>query len=482
MKKITGILTMCFISFVFTCSIEAGTFVSGSTGADGPFNPPTQVPVGTVVNGNNVIVPLPPTGVFNFTTVVIATGITATFQRNASNTPITILSTGDVNIDGTINISGQDGTGNTGNIGPLPGGKGGPGGFDGGYGGEPASTGVDAKLPGNGLGPGGGQGGSPNCTFSLAWYNGGGGGFGSDGMGLCYGYVPNGGNSYGSPTLLPLIGGSGGGGGDYGNYWSNPGGGGGGGGGAILIASSTAINITGSILANGGKGGTGGTNTGGGGSGGAVRLVANVISGNGSMQVVGGRVGPTYSNDGGVGRIRLEGYNVTLNSNNITNPIPSVSIPSLVFLPQVPTLLITKIAGNIVPASASGSYSAPDMTLPSSTTNPISIEIAGTNIPAGATVQISAFPQNGAPSSTTATLTGTDASSTGTGSLSISTTFPSIITAQTTFAIQTAMFYNGERIEKVKIASTIGRDSKVLYITKTGKEIPAATLLAGLMK
>lgn len=202
-----------------------------------------------------------------------------------------------------------------------------------------------------------------------------------------------------------------------------------------------------------------------------------MISGNGSVQVAGG--GSAGYNNGGVGRIRLEGYAAAL---NISNPSPSVSTPSFAFIPQVPKLLITKIAGNVVPASASGSYSAPDITLPSSTTNPISVEIAGTNIPIGSTVQIEAVPQNGASSSTTATLTGTDASSTCTASLSISTTYPSIITAQTTFAVQTAMFYGGERIEKVKIASTIGRDSKVIYITKTGKEIPAEILLAGLMK
>lgn len=486
MKKFIGILTMCFISFLFTFPIEAGTFVSGSTGADGPFNPPAQVPVNTVVDGNTVTVPLPPDGIFNFTTVDIPAGITVKFQKNASNTPVNILTTGDVNIAGTIDINGKDGApGNIGNIGPVPGGKGGPGGFDGGYGGEPESTGVAAKLPGNGIGPGGGKAGSTSCTLYACgnYYNAGGGaGFGSNGAGYCAysGGLNIGGVSYGSPTLLPLVGGSGGGGGYYGLTWSGYGGGGAGGGGAILIASSTKITITGSILANGGSVGLGAYN-GGGGSGGAIRLVSNVISGNGSLQAAGvaGSICDNY-NTGGVGRVRLEGYTVTLNN---SNPYPSVSTPSLVFLPQVPKILITKIAGNTVPASASGSYSAPDITLPSSTTNPISVEIAGTNIPVGSTVQIDAFPQNGAPSSTTATLTGTDASSTATASLSISTTYPSIITAQTTFTVQTAMFYDGEKINKVRVASSVDGKSEAVYLTESGKEIKAEKLiLAGLLK
>ncbi|KAF0144762.1 MAG: hypothetical protein FD156_1591 [Nitrospirae bacterium] len=77
-------------------------------------------------------------------------------------------------------------------------------------------------------------------------------------------------------------------------------------------------------------------------------------------------------------------------------------------------------------------------------------------------------------------LSGTDTSSTATASLTISTTEPSVITAQTTFTVQTAMFYDGEKIDKVRVASTMGKGSKVTYITESGKEIPAEKLRAKL--
>src|SRR5262245_14003597 len=68
----------------------AQTFTSGSTGADGAFNPPTGTTTLT----------LPPGGVFNFTTINIPAGATVRFTRNASNTPVTMLASGNVTIGG----------------------------------------------------------------------------------------------------------------------------------------------------------------------------------------------------------------------------------------------------------------------------------------------------------------------------------------------------------------------------------------------
>jgi hypothetical protein len=64
--------------------------------------------------------------------------------------------------------------------------------------------------------------------------------------------------------------------------------------------------------------------------------------------------------------------------------------------------------------------------------------------------------------------------------MNISTTEPSVITAQTTFTVQTAMFYDGEKIDKVRVASNMGKASEVTYITESGKEIPAEKLMAKL--
>src|SRR6266852_4459808 len=222
----------------------ASAFNSPSTGADGPFNP-------TV----NTTVALPPSGIFNYTSVNIPVGVTVKFLKNTTNTPIVILATGDVAIAGTLDVNGTasadvgaagDGAlGDDGNPG-----VGGPGGFDGGRGGPAGAS----NVGGNGLGPGGGTGGFTVATSNcgIAVWGGSGGGFVVAGgtISTCGGAFPAAGLAYGSSQLLPLIGGSGGGGGAGGT--AIPGSGGGGGGGAILIAASGTVNVAGSILANGG--------------------------------------------------------------------------------------------------------------------------------------------------------------------------------------------------------------------------------------
>jgi hypothetical protein len=93
------------------------SFSSGSTGADGAFAPTS-----------NVTVPLPPDGVLNYTTVDIPGGVTLTFKRNATNSPVILLASGDVTITGAVDVSGSAGVG-------FLAGAGGPGGFEGGWGG-----------------------------------------------------------------------------------------------------------------------------------------------------------------------------------------------------------------------------------------------------------------------------------------------------------------------------------------------------------
>ena len=75
------------LAILWAWPVSAQTFSSGSTGADGVFAPTASTTV-----------PLPPSGVFNFTTVTIPAGVTVTFARNAANTPVTILATGDVTV------------------------------------------------------------------------------------------------------------------------------------------------------------------------------------------------------------------------------------------------------------------------------------------------------------------------------------------------------------------------------------------------
>ncbi len=237
----------------------AEAFDSGSRGEDGDLE---------VASNALVVIPKRANGVFKYGTIRIHTGAQVRFERNDANTPIHLLATGDVLIEGTVNVSGEAG-------GTFDGGRGGPGGFDGGR------PGIAGKPPGAGYGPGGGNGGAGNGATEGA----GGGGYGTRSSA---GSAVNRGATYGTELLLPLLGGSGGGG--------QPDLGGGGGGGAILVASTTRIEIRslGRIVANGAQ-----TPGWGFGSGGAVRLVAPEVAGTGSVSAIG-------YNFAGDGRIRVD--------------------------------------------------------------------------------------------------------------------------------------------------------------------------------
>lgn len=462
------------LGLLWGTSSYAQTFNSGSTGADGAFNPPV-----------NTTLQLPPNGVFNFTTVDIPTGITVKFLRNSNNTPVTILATGNVTIAGTLEVSGASaaasgasGDGNLGDDGQP--GLGGPGGFNGGFGGIATAAGSHG---GTGLGPGGGGPGL-GLLANGSPCGGSGGGFSVAGGVSAIGCAVTAGPTYGTVASLPLIGGSGGGGGSGGTNFA--GSGGGGGGGAILIASSGTISVTGSILANGGSGGTNaGTGQGacgGGGSGGAIRLLANAIGGNGTISANGAAAfscvfTAAASGAGSVGRIRLEANSITRTA--ATTPPYTFSSPGNVFVTGNPTLQITSVAGVAAPANPTGSA---DITLPSSISNPVTVTLAASGIPIGTAITVFVTPVASNRSSVTSTaLTGTTAASTASASITLNSG-PSVISASATFTItQTAaldfpVFADGERVEKVRVAAALGGKSSVTYITASGREIPAESL------
>jgi hypothetical protein len=449
-----------FITIVAACFVWVSdrpahaAFSSGSTGADGALNPST-----------NTTLQVPPSGVFNFTTINIPSGVTVTFTPNASNSPVTILTTGDVSISGIIDVKGKAGViGNSGGLG----GAGGAGGFRGGSGSN--QSGVNG---GGGFGPGGGGGGTGISTAATVA---GGGSFGTAGG-------TNSGPTYGTTVLLPEVGGSGGGGGASGG--SGTGGGGGGGGGAILLASSGNITFTtgSQITADGGAGGAAvnvlnGGGGGGGGSGGAIRLIANTISGFSSVLARGGSgsfgaVSMTAAS-GGKGRIRIEAFTMSLSGT--IDPPASSGLPTVVALTNPPTLQITSVAGQSAPATPTGGSGGVDITLPTQT-GPVDIQVAGHQVPTGTTVTVTVLPETGAPVTATGTLSGTLDSST----TSVSLTLPSglsFITASATFSsggsasLESPFLIGEEPVEKVRVAAQYGGRSSITYITRSGKEIP----------
>ncbi|QKT03784.1 hypothetical protein HUS23_08110 [Ectothiorhodospiraceae bacterium 2226] len=459
--------------------LTASAFESGSTGADGAFNP-------TV----NTRLALPPGGVFNFTNVNIPADVTVTFEKNTTNTPVTWLVAGDVNIAGTVSVSGRwstaVGAAGDGNIGDdgLPG-EAGPGGFAGGRGGE-----IDPSFAGrggSGLGPGGGQGGRYYSAYGVP-SGGGGGGYGVAGARAAqlssHATQAAGGGAYGSELLLPLIGGSGGGGGMGGSLFHGSGGGGGGGG--LLIAASGTVTVSGRILAVGGNSGAaagaGVGGTGGAGSGGAIRIVATAITGNGVIDARGGQSGAQTSQsgvstsymrggNGGVGRVRLEAE--VFNRTAATTPPFSFSQPTAVFVAGLPSLRIHSVAGVEVPEFPTG-YA--DVTLPSDAPNPVTVAFATTGVPVGNTVRLTVTPAYG-PSTTVVSpaLTGSTDSATASVSVNIPDG-PSTLTAQTTYTViasvgdALAPFASGERVEQVRLATSSDGGSSITLITVSGKE------------
>ncbi|MEQ1749467.1 MAG: kelch repeat-containing protein [Prosthecobacter sp.] len=309
-------------------------------------------------------------GIWNFTTIEIPTGMTINFKKNAANTPVTWLATENVDIQGTLNVSGNSYTSSN-----TPGNeaKGGPGGYDGGLGGTNYQV-AGSYNGGPGSGPGGGLGGIDR------W---------GDGVGGTFT-----GNSY----LIPLVGGSGGGG--SASRPSSNGLNAGAGGGAILIASSRDINVSGAIQAEGGDN-TATTDSGsppvgrdttlasGSGSGGAIRLVADRVLGSGQLLVDRGN-----NSWGGVstatnGKIRIEGYfrGILNTASSITSGTATASVPLAVTVPPAgtsPGLTITHVAGTAVAQPPTGSLSSPDVIF--SSTGTVNITVTAANIPDGTPV------------------------------------------------------------------------------------------------
>jgi len=283
--------------------------------------------------------------VFKYSSVNINASRTVTFTNHPSRAPVVWLVQGNVTIAGTLSLNGSGAPNN--NLLAEPG----PGGFRGG------ANGTLGR--GAGMGPGGGN---PISSYV-------------DSPGAHA-------SVYGNPSILPLIGGSGGGATLYG--------GGSGGGGAILIAAANGITITGSVTSTGS--GTG--------SGGAIRLVANSISGTGTIDV---------RNDG---RIRLEANSVS--GNVVTLPqtiaVPPATPPTIWPGTGAPTVKITNVDSSAAPAVPTAPLDLiADVGV--STNGATTVTLQTTNFPTTGTVQVRAAPKFGAASWINAVFQSGDATS-----------------------------------------------------------------------
>jgi hypothetical protein len=305
-----------------------------SDGSDGAFNPATNIEIdlSQAVTGTwNTPSSNPGKGiydpnkwaiVFKYSSVNVPAGVTVTFKNHPSNPPVVWLVQGAVNIAGTVSVNGKGAVSGTEAIYPV---AGGPGGFRG--------SPFGAAGHGSGLGIGG-------VYRGTGTYAG----------------------TYGNPQILPLIGGSGAGSGDNGHA-------GAGGGGAILIATTTDIQISGTITANGGQHSWHAA------SGGAIRLVANAVRGTGSLDA------GYYTS----GRLRIEAN--SLDGTILTNPssiaVPPGFTPVIFQADNAPTVKIVSVDGLPSPA---------EPTAPLLTSADIGIE---KNTPVTITLETRNFPTAG---------------------------------------------------------------------------------------
>ena len=354
MRKLTLLIPLIGSLGVMLSSGQG--FNSGSDGSYGPLN-----------ITSNTTLSMPASGIFHCTTINIAAGTTLRFTRNALNTPVYLLATSNVTVSGIIDVSGSDA-----NPAIPTGGAGGPGGFDGGKPGFGSSV-----PPGAGYGPGGGRGGVTTSGGTIDAH--GGGSYSTAGT---YGSSTNDGAIYGSPLLIPLVGGSGGGGGT-----GSPGVGGGGGGGAILIASNTRIDIpSGGIVRANGAGPNAHYHCG---SGGGIRLVSPVVAGTGSLEA------SAYTSTCGNGRIRIDSIDRTnLQLSLIPAAGSSVGSTMFVFPTPIPRLDLIEAAGTVIPE---GNPDPVYIQLPFGSTTDRTVTVQARDFGAVVPIRVTLTPDSGDP-------------------------------------------------------------------------------------
>lgn len=326
----------------------------------------------------NTTLALPVDGIFHATTITVAAGTVLNFSRNARNTPVQLRATGDVLIQGSIRVNGGIGT-------SVIGGAGGVGGYPGGFPG--------GVLPaGAGQGPGGGLPGTNGNSLTTG--TAGNGAYGSGSTNAPISDLD--GVVYGSPLLVPPLGGSGAGGTEDGH-------GGGGGGGAILIASDTQIVIEtgGEILAKGGRG-SGISNHG---SGGGVRLVAPLVAGQGNAEIdVSGGISTSTTNYGGAGRIRIDTFDKTqlgpLTFLPTNTSIGTIGTFMLVEPSPLPRLDILAAAGRVIDID-SGPV---QVVLPTGTSTSQTVTVQATDFTGIVLIEVVVLPENGLPVTVTANI------------------------------------------------------------------------------
>jgi hypothetical protein len=167
-----------------------------------------------------------------------------------------------------------------------------------------------------------------------------------------------------------------------------------------------------------------------------------------------------------------------------TSPAFTFGTPGSLFVPGLPGLAITSIAGVPVPANPVGRG---DVALAAATPNPANVSLRTNGVPPGTVIKVTMTPEFGA-STTVDSLPTTGSLDNATASVSLD--IPdghSVLMATTTFTVvaalgeQLAPFAQGEPVERVRLTASPGQPSTLVLLTTSGREVeaPAAALAAG---
>lgn len=348
-----------------------------SDGSDGVFAPTNSVEIDlglaataawntpSPVAGNGVYDGEQWAVVFKYASVNIPAGVKVTFKNHPAKAPVVWLVNGPVVIAGEVNLDGEPGGFRPSTR--MEPARGGPGGFRGGIGAF-----GPAISQGDGLGPG-----------RLTTTDRGTSGAYSQGVGDVNlqgrGYI------YGNSSIVPLIGGSGG----SGSQSSDPTLGsvsGGAGAGAILIASRSSIEVRGSVSAKTAY--VGGSASG---AGGAIRLIADEVSGSGTLTTYGGLTGSP-------GRIRIEANHFvsTLNLIPETFVVPPANPPRIWPETSFPKTRVVSVNATAVPSDPRSDL-GPTADLTLKTTGSREVVVETRNMATTSSVKVMLIPLRGKP-------------------------------------------------------------------------------------
>jgi hypothetical protein len=355
--------------------VDEDEAVNIGRGGDGAFD--TSTYARWDLDSNPSTVTLDTSRIYEFTTFNLNTGTTLLASGTA---PLRLRVQSTVTINGTIDVSGDDGSFVSGSA--AAGGSAHAGGAAGAAGGSPFVGAADAGTSADGA-VGGGAGGTSGNPAN----GGGGAGYGTAGVTGSGGTAA--GATYSDEYITGLLlGGSGGGGGGGQNVGNTFGASGGGGGGVVFIQAGGKISIgsTGAILADGGNGGegAGGGGNGGAGSGGAIVLVSgSTIENAGTLEAIGG-TGPNGttgagSGQGSVGRIRYVSFigDITPIGSGSEQPAPTSATFGQTYYKSLASATVITPAYDSQNSAPTYTLATPQQTVPAGSS--ITLEIAGSS-------------------------------------------------------------------------------------------------------